>query len=259
MAVTNKEGSPLKTRAAVLYKMGLPTPYQESKPLVIEHLDLEPPGQGEVLVRIRAAGLCHSDLSVINGTRPRPPPMVLGTEAAREGVVVGEGVRDLAIGDHVVCSFIPSCGHCSPCREGRPALCEPGAEANNKGVLLGGQRRLKKGNEHIHHHLGCPGFAEYAVTNQHSLIKVDPSIPFHEVALFTKGSRGRPQQCQKREAASPLSGCGGLSALLGAAVTGAADCAVDTTEQLKLADPGADAHLQRQGPDVVDRCPTDGG
>ena len=94
----------MRTRAAVLYEMGLPTPYRESKPLVIEELDLEPPGPGEVLVRIRAAGLCHSDLSVINGNRPRPTPMALGHEAAGEVVEVGEGVRDLAVGDHVVWS-----------------------------------------------------------------------------------------------------------------------------------------------------------
>lgn len=261
----------MKTRAAVLYKMGLSTPYKESKPLVIEHLDLEPPGQGEVLVRIRAAGLCHSDLSVINGTRPRPTPMVLGHEAAGEVVEVGEGVRDLAIGDHVVCSFIPSCGHCSPCREGRPALCEPGAEANNKGVLLGGQRRLKKGNEHIHHHLGVSGFAEYAVINQHSLIKVDPSIPFHEVALFgcavITGVGAVLNTAQVKAGSSvAIVGMGGvgLSALLGAVVTGARQIvAVDVNpNKLKLAESlGATHTFNAKDPDMVDRirsC-TDGG
>jgi alcohol dehydrogenase len=96
-------------------------------PLGIEEVELDPPGPGEVLVKIAAAGLCHSDLSVINGDRPRPTPMALGHEAAGVVEEVGPGVDDLARGDHVVCVFVPSCGHCAPCAEGRPALCEPGA------------------------------------------------------------------------------------------------------------------------------------
>jgi alcohol dehydrogenase len=120
----------MKIRAAVLYEMNLPAPYKDSRPLRIETLDLDPPQMREVLIRIRAAGLCHSDLSVINGSRPRPMPMALGHEAAGEVVEVGDGVTDLRPGDHVVCAFVPSCGHCLPCQEGRPALCEPGAAAN---------------------------------------------------------------------------------------------------------------------------------
>jgi len=119
----------MKIRAATLRQTGASMPYAESKPLEIAELDLDPPGQGEVLVRIRAAGLCHSDLSVINGSRPRPLPMAIGHEAAGEVVELGEGVDDLEVGDHVVLAFVPSCGHCLPCAEGRPALCEPGAAA----------------------------------------------------------------------------------------------------------------------------------
>ncbi len=253
----------MRTRAAVLYEMGLPTPYRESKPLVIEELDLEPPGPGEVLVRIRAAGLCHSDLSVINGNRPRPTPMALGHEAAGEVVEVGQGVRDLAVGDHVVCAFVPSCGHCPPCREGRPALCEPGAEANNKGVLLSGQHRLKKGGAHIHHHLGVSGFADYAVIDRHSLIKVDPSIPFHEAALFgcaVMTGVGAVLNTAQVKAGSSVAVVGlggvGLSALLGAAVAGARQIvAVDVNpDKLKLAKSlGATDTFDARDPDVVDR------
>ena len=102
----------MKTRAAVLQAIGRPQPYAKSRPLVVEELELEPPGPGEVLVEIKAAGLCHSDLSVINGDRPRPTPMALGHEAA--GIVreLGAGVSDLAPGDHVVMVFVPSCGRC---------------------------------------------------------------------------------------------------------------------------------------------------
>src|SRR5205085_2965071 len=137
----------MKTRAAVLNAMGATTPYATSRPLTIETLELASPGPGEVLIKIGAAGLCHSDLSVINGDRPRPLPMALGHEAA--GIVerLGEGVTDLQLGDHVVVVFVPSCGHCAPCAEGRPALCEPGAAANGAGTLLSGARRLSRGKE----------------------------------------------------------------------------------------------------------------
>jgi len=120
----------MKIKAAVLRQMGAEPPYATTRPLSIETVELDPPGREEVLVRIGAAGLCHSDLSVINGDRPRPLPMALGHEAAGVVEELGEGVSDLARGDHVVMVFMPSCGHCLPCAEGRPALCEPGATAN---------------------------------------------------------------------------------------------------------------------------------
>ena len=100
----------MKIRAAVLNAMGATAPFAKSKPLTIEEIELKSPGLGEVMVKIAAAGLCHSDLSVINGDRPRPMPMALGHEAS--GVVheVGPGVDDLKKGDHVVLVFVPSCG-----------------------------------------------------------------------------------------------------------------------------------------------------
>ncbi len=174
----------MKTKAAVLNEIGMPRPYAESRPLAIEELELDPPGEGEVLVRIRAAGLCHSDLSVINGDRPRPTPIALGHEAAGEVVEPGPGVTDLNPGDRVVMVFVPSCGHCVPCMEGRPALCEPGAVANGAGTLLSGARRLHRNGNDIHHHLGVSAFAEYAVCARPSLIKVDDDLPFEEAALF---------------------------------------------------------------------------
>jgi len=175
----------MKTRAAVLRQVGLPHPYKESKPLAIEELTLAPPGRDEVLVRIRAAGLCHSDLSVINGDRPRPVPMAIGHEAAGQVAALGEGITDLAVGDHVALVFVPSCGHCMPCSEGRPALCEPGAQANAAGSLLSGQRRLSDAQgQPVHHHLGCSAFAEHVVVSRRSLVKIDPALPFDEAALF---------------------------------------------------------------------------
>src|SRR5690554_7201812 len=131
----------MRTRAAVLRQRIERPDYADRQPLEVATVHLEPPGAGEVLVRIEAAGLCHSDLSVINGDRPRPTPMALGHEAAGVVEQVGPGVHDLAVGDHVVMVFVPSCGHCQPCAEGRPALCEPGAAANTVGTLLSGARR----------------------------------------------------------------------------------------------------------------------
>ncbi|HWU74952.1 MAG TPA: zinc-dependent alcohol dehydrogenase family protein [Rhodanobacter sp.] len=175
----------MKVRAAVLREMGRVTPYAQSRPLAIETVELAPPGPGEICVRVLAAGLCHSDLSVIDGSRPRPLPMVLGHEAVGEVVEPGPGVDDFAVGDRVVFSFVPVCGHCEPCSTGRPALCEPGAQANADGSLLGGGRRWHAGTgEQLLHHLGVSGFAEYAVTSVRSAVRIDPDVPPHIAALF---------------------------------------------------------------------------
>ncbi|HVL97211.1 MAG TPA: alcohol dehydrogenase catalytic domain-containing protein, partial [Solirubrobacteraceae bacterium] len=104
----------MRVRGAVLRRMGAPAPYADSRPLELAELELAPPGVGEVLVRVGAAGLCHSDLSVIDGSRPRVMPMVLGHEAAGDVVEVGPGVRTLRPGDRVVLAFVPVCGDCGP-------------------------------------------------------------------------------------------------------------------------------------------------
>jgi len=171
-------------RAAVLRDMEAPRPYQQSQPLAIEDVEIDGPGRGEVLVRIRAAGLCHSDLSTINGDRPRPLPLVLGHEATGEVVEIGEDITDLAPGDPVVFSFAPSCGSCPACLDGRAAMCQPGAAANAAGHLLGGGIRLHQNGQAIHHHIGVSGFAEYAVASRRSLTRIDPTLPFHIAALF---------------------------------------------------------------------------
>ncbi len=174
----------MKTRAAVIFEMEKSRPYATSKPLSIEDLDLDPPGEGEILIRVRAAGLCHSDLSTINGDRPRQMPMVLGHEAAGEVMELGPGVRDLKVGDHVILVFVPSCGHCLPCMEGRPALCEPGFKSNGAGTLISGATRLSLNGHPVYHHVGVSAFSEYAVVARESVVKIDPTLPFEEAALF---------------------------------------------------------------------------
>ena len=234
----------MKIKAAVLYGMEAKPPFAESLPLSIEAIDLALPGPGEILVKIAAAGLCHSDLSVINGHRPRPMPMALGHEAA--GIVdeLGEGVTDLQRGDHVVLVFVPSCGHCEPCAEGRPALCEPGAAANGAGTLLSGARRLSRNGQQIHHHMGCSAFAEYATVSRRSVVKIDRELPLDEAALFgcavLTGVGAVVNTAQVRAGSSvAIVGLGGvgLAALLGANAAGARQIvAVDLSdEKLELA------------------------
>ena len=229
----------MKIRAAVLNEMGAPAPYAQSKPLKIETIELDPPGPGEILVKIAAAGLCHSDLSVIEGNRPRPMPMALGHEAAGVVEEVGPGVDDLRKGDHVVMVFVPSCGHCLPCSEGRPALCEPGAAANGAGTLLSGGKRLHRNGQDINHHLGVSGFAEYATISRRSCVKVDRELPLDEAALFgcaVLTGVGAIINTAKVPAGTTVAVVGlggvGLSSILGAVASGASRVvAVDLSDE----------------------------
>src|SRR3954466_11896093 len=261
----------MKIRAAVLNRMGAPTPYAASRPLSITEVDLDPPGYGEVLIKIAAAGLCHSDLSVIDGNRPRPMPMVLGHEAAGVVQELGPGVNDLAVGDHVVMVFVPSCGHCVPCSEGRPVLCEPGAVANNAGTLLSGGRRIHCDGAEVNHHVGCAAFAEYAIVSRRSLGKIDRDLPLDEAALFgcaVMTSVGAVINTARVQAGSSTAVIGlggvGLSALLGAVAAGARSVlAVDLSDdKLGLARQlGATETFNAGAPDVVEaiRAATTGG
>ena len=254
----------MRTRAAVLRQIGLPYPYSESKPLSIEEIELAPPGRDEVLVRIRAAGLCHSDLSVINGDRPRPMPMALGHEAAGEVMQLGEGVADLAVGDHVALVFVPSCGHCAPCSEGRPALCEPGAVANGAGTLLSGARRISQSDGNpVNHHLGCSAFAEHAVVSRRSLVKIDPALPFDEAALFGcavltgVGAVVNTSQVSAGQSVAVIGlGGVGLAAVLGAVAAGAREViAVDLSAEKreKALSLGATLAFDGADPECVDK------
>ncbi len=251
----------MKVRSAVLREMGAPAPYAESRPIEIAELELDPPGPGELLVRVGAAGLCHSDLSVINGSRPRVMPMALGHEAAGEVVETGEGVSGFATGDHVVLAFVPACGECEPCLAGRAALCEPGAAANAAGTLLSGERRLHTAaGDEINHHLGVSAFSDHIVVSQASAVKVDPELPFEIAALFgcavltgvgaaVNAARIEPGQ---RVAVFGLGGVG-LSALLGAVLQGAGTIvAVDVVaDKLALATELGATHTVEAGPGAV--------
>ena len=253
----------MQIRAAVLEKMGAPAPYSVSKPLSIQDVELEGPGPGEVLIRIAAAGICHSDLSVIEGVRPRPLPMVIGHEASGVVEAVGPYVYDLAPGDHVVTVFVASCGHCVSCSGGRPALCEPGSAAGAAGTLLRGVRRLSSKGHALNHHSGVSCFAEYATVSAHSLVKIDPSIALEHAALFGcavltgVGAAINTARIQLGNTVA-IVGMGGvgMAALLGAYAAGAAQViAIDTNPDKldKAKSLGATATFNALDENVVER------
>jgi alcohol dehydrogenase len=174
----------MHARGAVLRHSPVAAPYAETRPLEVTEVELAEPGSGELLVRIEAAGVCHSDLSVIDGNRPRPLPMLLGHEAAGVVEAVGAGVRDVVAGDHVVLVYVPSCGSCRFCVSGRPALCTTAVAANGAGDLVGGGSRITAGAEEVRHHLGVSGFATHAVVDRSSVVVVDREVPLATAALF---------------------------------------------------------------------------
>ena len=263
----------MRMKAAVLRAMGLPAPYAQSQPLSIEEVELAPPGPGELRVRIRAAGLCHSDLSVVNGDRAWPMPIVLGHEAAAEVVEIGPGGSDLAIGDAVVMIFRPSCGTCLSCAGGRPALCAPGGESNGAGSLLGGYKRLSASGGRLglsdqsdgllNHHMGCSAFAQFATVSRRSLVRIDPGLAWDEAALFgcaVLTGAGAVFNTARMEpgARAAVVGLGGVgfSSLLAAAAGGARDIvAVDLLDsKLEIARSlGATHCFNAADPEVIQK------
>lgn len=223
----------MKIRGAVLSESGLGRPYAESRPLQIRELELADPGPDELLVKIEAAGLCHSDLSVVDGHRRRPLPMLLGHEAAGRVVALGEGVDDLEIGQQVMLSYLPACGACAGCATEGRRPCEPGSAANGAGTLLGGTVRLPEG---IHHHLGLSAFATHAVVNRHSVVALPAGeeIPPQVAAVLGcavqtgGGAIMNAGRLQEGETVAVVGlGAVGLAAVLVARALGAEVLAVD--------------------------------
>lgn len=220
----------MRMTAAVMYEQGLPAPYVESQPFRIEEVELDGPGEGEVLVEIRAAGLCHSDLSVVAGLRKRTLPVVGGHEGA--GIVreVGRGVTRLKAGDHVVMTVASGCGHCRPCVFSKPALCDSVSSSRSKGLLWNGARKLSHNGSPVYHYSAISSFAQYAVTVPDTLIKADPSIPLDVAAMFgcavvtgagavLNAAKVRPGQ---NVAVFGLGGVG-LNAVMAAKISGASE------------------------------------
>jgi S-(hydroxymethyl)glutathione dehydrogenase/alcohol dehydrogenase len=200
---------------------------EHNKPVVVEEISLDAPGRGEATVRLGACGVCHSDLSAINGTIALPLPLVLGHEGAGVVEEVGEGVSGLAKGDHVIFSFIYMCGKCRFCVAGRPVLCLEQGKALTT-PLAGTPRAHDAAGKPLNIFSGCGAMAEYATVSAENLIRVDPKIPFDVAALVGCGVTtgvGAVFNTAKVEPGASVAvfGCGGvgLSAIQGAAIAGA--------------------------------------
>ena len=150
----------------------------------VEEVTLDPPKAGELKIKMKATGVCHSDLSVINGILPLPTPCVVGHEGAGIVEEIGEGVENFEVGDHVVLSFVPVCGECNDCTHNRPQFCSVGV---GSGMMLDGTARVKRDGEglNVMQFLGC--MAEYAVVPAISAVKIDKSIPLDKAALVGCG------------------------------------------------------------------------
>jgi len=156
---------------------------EDAERLEIRDLTLDPPGPHEVAVRLGASGVCHTDLHVIEGVLPVPLPAVLGHEGAGLVTAVGEGVTRVAPGDHVVLSWLPSCGHCYYCGIGRPDMCDEAFAIQMLGSLPGGGMRLRDRGQAIYHFLGTSCFAEEAVVAERAVVRIRRDVPFDRAAL----------------------------------------------------------------------------
>lgn len=173
----------MEITGAVLRSADSTRPYAVSRPLTIETLHLDDPGPGEVLVRIEVAGLCHSDLSVVDGARPRPLPMLLGHEAAGIVEAAGAGVDPVIVGRRVATTFLPRCGECPECQTDGRLPCRKGSATNAAGTLFSRERRLHVADGDVNHHLGVSGFASHAVVDARSVVVVDDDVPPAVAAL----------------------------------------------------------------------------
>jgi S-(hydroxymethyl)glutathione dehydrogenase/alcohol dehydrogenase len=240
-----------RIRAAVLHEFG--------RPLVVEELDLDPPKESEVLVRMVASGVCHSDLHVAHGIHPTELPVVLGHEGA--GVVehVGPGVRGLSAGDHVLLTWLPYCGHCRQCVRGWPNRCENTAWYD--ATLEDGTCRFHSGGQPVHHY-NTSSFAERSVVPARTAVKVDPSLPLTELALMGcavmtgVGAALNTARVRPGDTVAVV-GCGGvgLNVVQGARIAGAARIvAIDVVKaKLELArELGATAVVDATENDPVD-------
>ncbi|WP_256354644.1 zinc-binding dehydrogenase [Variovorax sp. dw_308] len=193
----------------------------------VEDILVDPPGPGEVMIKMAACGVCHSDLSVTNGTLPLPPPIILGHEGAGVIAQVGPGVTDFQVGDHVISSFVNTCGKCRYCVTGRPNLCS--VAITTPGTLLGGHLRTRDASgQPLNVMAGCGVMAEYATLHENSVVKIEPGAPLDRCALIGCGVMtgwGAVCNTAKVEAGSVcvVFGAGGvgLSAIQGCVAAGA--------------------------------------
>ena len=245
----------MRVRAAVLEEFGAP--------LEVQEVDLAEPKRGEVLVRLRACGICHTDMYSASGADPSGyVPCVLGHEGAGVVEAVGEGVSSLEPGDHVVTLFSPQCRECVNCRSGKTNICVAIREQQNGGYLPDGTTRLSRDGTPLRHFMGCSTFAEATVMPEISLAKVSPEAPHEAACLFACGLSTGLGAAMFRAPVEPgatvvVFGAGmvGLGAVAGARLQGAERIiAVDRSQRrLELAREHGATDLWTAGPEVVDR------
>ncbi|WP_133408486.1 S-(hydroxymethyl)glutathione dehydrogenase/class III alcohol dehydrogenase [Parashewanella tropica] len=211
----------IKSKAAVAWAAG--------EPLKMEEIDVELPKAGEVLVRIVATGVCHTDAFTLSGEDPEGIfPAVLGHEGGGIVEMVGEGVTSVEVGDHVIPLYTAECGKCKFCTSGKTNLCQAVRETQGKGLMPDGTSRFSKDGQPIYHYMGCSTFSEYTVLPEISLAKVNKTAPLEEVCLLGCGvttGMGAVLNTAKVEQGDTVAifGLGGigLSAIIGAKMAGA--------------------------------------
>jgi S-(hydroxymethyl)glutathione dehydrogenase/alcohol dehydrogenase len=206
----------MKIRAAVAW--------EPNKPLSIEEVDLEAPRRGEVLVKLKATGVCHTDAYTLSGADPEGVfPVILGHEGAGIVIELGEGVSSLEVGDHVIPLYTPECGECKFCQSGKTNLCQRLRATQGKGLMPDGTSRFSKDGKTIYHYMGTSTFAEYTVVPEIALAKINPKAPLEKVCLLGCGVTtgiGAVLKTAKVEAGSNIAVFGlggiGLSVIQGA-------------------------------------------
>ena len=221
-------------RAAVLHEVG--------RPLVVERVSVGDLKPKDVLVRLHASGLCHTDLEVMDGALPYPMPIVLGHEGAGVVDAVGDEVTLVAPGDHVVCSWNPHCGQCFYCERDQPILCEAFTRTQPQGRLLDGDARLRLRGRPLHHFSAVSSHAEYCVVHESSAVAVPREIPFDRACLLGCGVMTGVGAATRVARVAPgarvaVVGCGavGLNAVQGARLAGAELIAAVDVDDSKLA------------------------
>jgi S-(hydroxymethyl)glutathione dehydrogenase/alcohol dehydrogenase len=245
----------VKVRAAVLENFG--------EPLVLQEVDLAEPKDGEVLVRLVACGVCHTDLYTASGVDPSGyAPTVLGHEGGGVVEKTGPGVTSVAEGDHVVTLFSPQCRECAHCRDPRTNLCMAIREQQNKGYLPDGTTRLSRDGEPIRHFMGTSTFAEHTVLPEIALAKVNPEAPLDHACLFACGLSTGLGAAMSTAQVQPGSTCVvfgagmvGLGAVAGCRLQGAERiiCVDLSEDRLELAKGQGATETMLGGTDVVER------
>lgn len=210
--------------------------------LVVDRIDIQEPHSGEVLVRLAASGVCHSDLHVVHGTQTTPLPSVLGHEGAGSVEAVGPNVTSVKVGDHVVLSWTPYCGRCVFCLSGQPNLCSMVAATMSKGTLMDGTSRLTRSGKPVYHYSFISSFAEYAVVPESGCVVIEPNIPLDKAALVGcavmtgVGAAINTARVQPGSVVAVMGAGGvGLNAIQGSRLAGAASIIAIDVNPTKLA------------------------